>query len=34
MADMPVENGEPVYNAAEAERAMGKLFALYEATLK
>jgi len=34
MADMPVEDGVPVYNAAEAERAMGKVLELYRTALK
>ncbi len=31
--DMPVEAGAPIYNAAEAERAWGKLLALYRTAL-
>jgi carboxymethylenebutenolidase len=31
--DMPVRDGTPIYNKAEAERAWGKLVALYKATL-
>ena len=31
--DMPVQNGAPIYNKAEAERAWGKLVALYKAAL-
>jgi carboxymethylenebutenolidase len=34
MADMPIENGAPIFNAAEAERAMGKVLELYRAALK
>jgi carboxymethylenebutenolidase len=34
IADMPVENGAPVYNAAEAERAMGKVLELYGKALR
>jgi carboxymethylenebutenolidase len=34
MADMPVENGAPVYNAGEAERAMRKVLELYAAALR
>jgi carboxymethylenebutenolidase len=33
VADMPVQNGSPVYNKADAERAWGKLLALYKAAL-
>jgi carboxymethylenebutenolidase len=31
--DMPSQNGKPIYNKAEAERAWGKLMVLYKATL-
>jgi carboxymethylenebutenolidase len=31
--DMPVENGAPIYNKAEAERAWSKLVALYKMAL-
>lgn len=31
--DMPIENGAPIYNAREAERAWGKLVALYKTAL-
>jgi carboxymethylenebutenolidase len=31
--DMPMQNGTPVYNKADAERAWGKLVALYKAAL-
>ena len=34
MADMPVEDGTAVYNAAEAERAMRKVLELYGKALK
>jgi hypothetical protein len=30
---MPMQNGVPVYNQPEAERAWGKLVALYKAAL-
>jgi carboxymethylenebutenolidase len=33
VADMPVQNGIPIYNKADAERAWGKLVALYKAAL-
>ncbi|HWH81054.1 MAG TPA: dienelactone hydrolase family protein [Burkholderiaceae bacterium] len=33
VADMPLENGNPIYNAPEAERAWGKLLALYKTAL-
>ena len=33
ISDMPVRDGVPIYNKAEAERAWGKLVALYKATL-
>jgi carboxymethylenebutenolidase len=33
MADMPMRNGAPIYNKAEAERAWGKLLALYKTAL-
>jgi carboxymethylenebutenolidase len=33
VADMPIEKGEPVYDAAQAERAWGKLLALYKGAL-
>jgi carboxymethylenebutenolidase len=33
MADMPMRNGTPIYNKAGAERAWGKLLALYKAAL-
>jgi len=32
--DMPVENGKPLYDAAQAERAWGKLLALYKTALR
>jgi carboxymethylenebutenolidase len=32
--DMPMDNGAPIYSAAEAERAWGKLVALYAAALR
>jgi carboxymethylenebutenolidase len=31
--DMPTQNGAPIYNKADAERAWGKLLALYKAAL-
>src|SRR6202034_1458412 len=31
--DMPVQNGMPIYNKADAERAWGKLVALYKTAL-
>ncbi len=31
--DMPMQNGVPIYNTAAAERAWGKLVALYKAAL-
>ena len=31
--DMPMQNGAPIYNKADAERAWGKLIALYKAAL-
>ncbi|MGB7220267.1 MAG: dienelactone hydrolase family protein [Vicinamibacterales bacterium] len=33
MPDMPLQNGMPIYNRADAERAWGKLVALYKAAL-
>ena len=33
VADMPIEKGVPIYNATQAERAWGKLLALYKAAL-
>ena len=33
MRDMPLQNGAPIYNKADAERAWGKLIALYKAAL-
>jgi len=33
MRDMPKQNGAPIYNQAEAEKAWGKLLALYKAGL-
>jgi carboxymethylenebutenolidase len=33
VADMPQQNGAPIYNKADAERAWGKLVALYKAAL-
>jgi hypothetical protein len=33
MPDMPLQNGQPIYNKADAERAWGKLVALYKAGL-
>jgi hypothetical protein len=30
---MPANNGAPIYNRQEAERAWGKLLALYRASL-
>ena len=33
MPDMPASGGQPIYNKADAERAWGKLLALYKATL-
>ncbi len=33
ISDMPVRDGAPIYNKAEAERAWGKLVALYKAAL-
>lgn len=33
MADMPTEDGVPIYNAAEAERAMGRVLKLYSMAL-
>ncbi len=33
VTDMPMQNGAPIYNKAEAERAWGKLIALYKAAL-
>jgi carboxymethylenebutenolidase len=34
MSDMPIEDGVAVYNAAAAERAMGKVLELYAAALR
>jgi carboxymethylenebutenolidase len=31
--DMPLQGGKPIYNMADAERAWGKLTALYKAGL-
>jgi carboxymethylenebutenolidase len=31
--DMPTQNGKPIYNKADAERAWGKLLALYKSAL-
>ena len=31
--DMPTQNGKPIYNKPDAERAWGKLLALYKAGL-
>ncbi len=31
--DMPAQNGAPIYNKADAERAWGKLMALYRGTI-
>ena len=31
--DMPIQNGKPIYNKPDAERAWGKLVALYKAAL-
>jgi carboxymethylenebutenolidase len=33
MPDMPKQNGQPIYNKADAERAWSKLLALYKAAL-
>jgi carboxymethylenebutenolidase len=33
VADMPLQNGNPIYNKPDAERAWGKLVALYKAAL-
>ena len=33
VADMPLQNGKPIYNKADAERAWGKLVALYKLAL-
>jgi carboxymethylenebutenolidase len=33
VSDMPTQNGTPIYNKPDAERAWGKLLALYKATL-
>jgi carboxymethylenebutenolidase len=33
VADMPLQNGKPIYNKPDAERAWGKLVALYKAGL-
>lgn len=33
VADMPLQNGKPIYNKPDAERAWGKLVALYKAAL-
>ncbi len=33
MPDMPASGGQPIYNKQDAERAWGKLLALYKATL-
>ncbi len=33
VSDMPLQNGAPIYNKADAERAWGKLLALYKAAL-
>lgn len=33
MPDMPTQNGAPIYNKADAERAWGKLLALYKTAL-
>lgn len=34
MPDMPASGGKPIYNKADAERAWGKLLALYKAALR
>jgi hypothetical protein len=31
--DMPLQNGKPIYDVADADRACGKLVTLYEAAL-
>jgi carboxymethylenebutenolidase len=33
VADMPLDNGVPIYSRPDAERAWGKLLALYKADL-
>jgi carboxymethylenebutenolidase len=33
IADMPLQDGKPIYNMADAERAWGKLVGLYQTTL-
>ncbi len=33
VSDMPMQNGAPIYNKADAEKAWGKLVALYKAAL-
>jgi hypothetical protein len=33
MPDMPAQNGTPIYNKPDAERAWAKLIALYKAAL-
>jgi carboxymethylenebutenolidase len=33
VSDMPKQNGAPIYNKADAERAWGKLVALYKSAL-
>jgi hypothetical protein len=33
VSDMPAQNGMPIYNKADADRAWGKLLALYKSSL-
>jgi carboxymethylenebutenolidase len=33
VADMPLQDGKPIYNKPDAERAWGKLVALYKSAL-
>jgi len=33
MPDMPMQNGAPIYDKAQAERAWGKLVELYKTAL-
>jgi dienelactone hydrolase len=33
VADMPLQNGRPIYNKSDVERAWGKLVALYDVGL-
>jgi carboxymethylenebutenolidase len=33
VSDMPLQNGKPIYDMADAERAWGKLVSLYKTAL-